>query len=338
MNRFLRRIGWMTLMSLFIGSAATAQPFTAFQISHDVQDSRFASTDGRYVVWTSVGAGVQGYDLQTAQPLTLAAGGAAPNIDKGILVKEFGAGLKGQNVVTGVEFPVNSSGARPRISGNLVVWDQLGTTNEEVYGRRLDQPGSPAFPISGSKSYDQFAPDADGNVVVWSSNGEPTDQGNIYGRDLSSGGVFPITTSSGLQLNPHISGHYVVWQDMRDLSRIYARDLAGGGEFPVSPVGFSAEMPAIDGDLVVWRQYNPIGDQSDIWGRLLSGGAAFQITNTAVIWESQPDVRGNLVVGAGNHRLGQRYLGHDGSRADGGDDDTRWVGHVGAAARAATMN
>ena len=120
MNRFLGRIGCVVLMNLLIGSAATALPFSAFQISHDVQDSRFVSTDGRYVVWTSIDRAnngkldVLGYDLQTAQPLTLAAGGAAPDIDGGILVKEFGAGLKGQNIVTGVEFPVNSSGSRPQ--------------------------------------------------------------------------------------------------------------------------------------------------------------------------------------------------------------------------------
>jgi beta propeller repeat protein len=300
MNRCIGRIGCAAVITLFIGAAAAiAQPFTAFQISNDAQDSRFVSTDGRYVVWTSIGAqlNVLGYDLQTGQPLTLAAGGAAPDIDKGILVKELGASLQGQNVVTGAQFPVNNTGSRPRISGNLVVWDQLGTTNEEVFGRRLDQPGSLAFPISGSKSYDQFDASADGNLVVWGSINEPSDPGNIYGRDLSSSTVFPITTNSARQLNPRLSGHYVVWEDMRDaVSRIYAKDLTGGIEFPLSSATFAAEMPAIDGDLVVWRQFGPGNSQTDIWGRLLSGGPAFQITNTATIWESQPDVRGNLVV------------------------------------------
>src|SRR5882762_10253116 len=99
MDRFLGRIGCVALMNLLIGSAATALPFSAFQISHDVPDSRFVSTDGRYVVWTSISGqtNVLGYDLQTAQPLTLSPGGAAPDIDAGILVKEFSAGLKGQN-------------------------------------------------------------------------------------------------------------------------------------------------------------------------------------------------------------------------------------------------
>jgi hypothetical protein len=296
-NRCVGRIGCVAVIALLIARAgAIAQPFTAFQISHDAEDSRFVSTDGRYVVWTSIGAQLRvlGYDLQPGQPLTLAAGGAAPDIDNGILVKELGAAIVGQNVVTGAQFPVTSNGVRPRISGNLVVWDQPGTTREEVFGRRLDQPGSTAFSISGSKAYDQFAPDVDGNLVVWGSINEPADPGNVYGRDLSAGGVFPVTTDSGHQLNQYVSGHFVVWEKNLPLARIYAKDLTTGVESPISPAAISSEMPAIHGDLVVWRQF--YGNQSDIWGRLLSGGDPFQITNTPAIWESQPAVHGNLVV------------------------------------------
>jgi len=301
MNRQVGRIGWVLLINLIIGGAgAIAQPFVPFQISNDPENSIFAQTDGRFVVWQSVsypsgGSMVLGYDLATAQPVTIAPGGGGPAISNGILVKEY-IGIQGQNLLTGQEFDVNNSGSRPRISGNLVVWDSFGATNEEVYGRRLDQAGGGAFPISGGKPFDQFGADVDGNMVVWTSLGEPGDQGNIYGRDLSGGAVFPITTHDGQQVNPRISGRYVVWQDLSGpFSRIYAKDLVTGTEFPVSPADHSAEMPAIDGDLVVWRQYNPIGDQSDIWGRSLSGGDAFQITDTP-IWESNPDVHGNLVV------------------------------------------
>ena len=80
MIRCMGRIGFVAMISLFFGGAAAiAQPFTPFQISHDVQDSRFVSTDGRYVVWTSIGSqlNVLGYDVQTAQPLVLAAVGSA---------------------------------------------------------------------------------------------------------------------------------------------------------------------------------------------------------------------------------------------------------------------
>src|SRR5437016_7975599 len=115
MIRCMGRIGFVAMISLFFGGAAAiAQPFTPFQISHDVQDSRFVSTDGRYVVWTSIGSqlNVLGYDVQTAQPLVLAAVGSAPDIDNGILVKELGASIVGQNVVTGAQFPVTSNGVR----------------------------------------------------------------------------------------------------------------------------------------------------------------------------------------------------------------------------------
>jgi beta propeller repeat protein len=299
MTRLCGTTGWVLLINLaFAGAAAMAQPFAAFQISNDPESSITPQTDGRFVVWQSVpyplgGGSVLGYDLLTAQLLAIPPGGFAPALSDGILVKEY-IGLQGQNLLTGEEFSVSDSGSRPRISSNLVVWDAMGSSNEEVLGRRLDQPGATAFPISAGKPFDQYGADVDGNIVVWAA-ADPANPGSMYGRDLSGGEIFPIT-SSGFA-TPRISGRYVVWQDLREgLSRIYAKDLVSGSEFPVSPVGKSGEMPAIDGDLVVWRQYNPIGDQSDIWGRFLSEGDAFQITDTAVIWESQPEVHGNLVV------------------------------------------
>jgi beta propeller repeat protein len=303
------------MITLFIGGAAAiAQPFTPFQISNDPQDSRFARTDGRYVVWGSIDRAnhgeldVLGYDLLAHSGFVVAGGAnsqASPDVSNGTAVWEDfvqGSGpytIRARNLGGGASFSVTNtspSGA-PAISGNTVVWQQNGSNgHSSIHGRRLTDPPGTSFPISDPQSFDQSSGDVDGDLVVWHSFGEPTDSGNIYGRRLSGGGVFPITTDSGQQLNPRVSGHYVVWQDMSALSRIYAKDLTSGVEFPVSSAGLEAEMPAIDGDLVVWRQWVLGGAQSDIWGRLLSGGAPFQITNTATISESQPDVRGNLVV------------------------------------------
>src|SRR2546421_528193 len=79
------------------GAAAMGQPFTAFAISQDTADSRFAKTDGRYVVWGSIDRDnngeldVLGYALLLPQPLVVAAGAnsqSAPAVSNGIAVWE----------------------------------------------------------------------------------------------------------------------------------------------------------------------------------------------------------------------------------------------------------
>jgi beta propeller repeat protein len=312
-----------------------AQPFTAFNISNDAANSINARTDGRYVVWSSLENGdvdVLGRDLLLGQPLTVANTSAlegAPAISNGTVVwEEFTPGtssslIRGRSLPAGAPFVVtnNPLASAPSISGNLVVWQQADGPLA-IWGRRLNQPIGSDFQISGAAAFDQQFPDVDGDTVVWESFMEPGgDVGNIYGRRLSVGGAFPITTNPENQHFARISGENVVWMDSRDGgSRIYGKNLVTGVEFPISSADFSAESPAIDGDLVVWKQNNADFSETDIYGRFLSGGDAFPITNTAGIFEDRPDVIGNLVVwqqsptGADNEIWGT-YVPEPGSAA-----------------------
>src|SRR5436190_17103316 len=102
MRHVVGRMALVLLVNLFIGgTAALAQPFTAFRISNDPENSILAQTDGRFVVWQSItypsGAStVLGYDLLTSLPVNLAAGGDTPALSNGILAKASGTGVQGQ--------------------------------------------------------------------------------------------------------------------------------------------------------------------------------------------------------------------------------------------------
>jgi hypothetical protein len=59
-------------------------------------------------------------------------------------------------------------------------------------------------------------------------------------------------------------------------------------EFAIS--SGTGSHPAIDGDLVVWSA------GGNIFGRRLSGGPEFAITNSPLVDDTYPDVSNNLVV------------------------------------------
>jgi beta propeller repeat protein len=244
--------------SLMLSTSAAQSPFQAFQVSSTPRPERFPKTDGRFVVWTDVNTGGGSNDV-FAYDLLL--------------------------------------GQRIPIDGNFVVWhDSRNSPPHEIWGRKLDQPVGSDFAISNiNTTYPQVFPDVSGSVVVWMTQNENGDQGNIYGRDVNGGGIFPVTTDPAAQSFPKISGRTVVWNDTRDGTvHVYGRNLDLGGDFLVSSAVSSQYLVSIDGDLVVWRDDRT--GVSDIWGRYLSGGGEFQITDTSDVWEDYPEVYGDVVV------------------------------------------
>jgi beta propeller repeat protein len=299
--------------------ALASTPYTAFPISVATGPQYFAKTDGRYVVWTDVAYSggppgstndASGYDLSTGQHFTLANGPRYQDevsISGGVALwsdwtpgSTTSGNIYGRDLANGggtftVTVAAGDQSAHA-ISGGLVVWHDNRNGHEQIWGRHLDQPLGSDFAISTTNvTYDQEFPDVSGSIAVWNSFQEPGDQGNIYGRDVDSGSLFPICKNPAFQYEPAISGSNVVWSDTRDgAAHVYGKDLGTGIEFRVSSGVSSQYEPAIDGDLVVWRDDR--SGTSDIWGRYLSGGPEFQITDTPTIWEDYPDVSGNVVV------------------------------------------
>jgi beta propeller repeat protein len=316
--RASRTLTITALVSASLCLPAPAQPpFQAFLVSSTMSPERFPKTDGRFVVWTDVAYlggppgstnDVYAYDLQLGQRIPVATSSAqedGPAVSDGVVVFNVSnpgsPNIFGKNLALGgASFTVTSapgSQSAAEISGNLVVWhDNRNGSPEQIWGRKLDQPVGSDFAISSTNAtYQQIFPDVSGNVAVWMTQNENGDQGNIYGRDVNSGGVFPITTNSAYQYFPQISGRTVVWNDTRDGTvHVYGRNLDSGGDVLISS-GVSAQyLVAFDGDLVVWRDDR--AGNSDLWGRYLSSGGEFQITNTPNIYEDYPQVSGNVVV------------------------------------------
>jgi beta propeller repeat protein len=290
---------------------ARSGPFQAFPIATTPGHEGFAKIDGRYVVWTDVAFlggppnssnDVIGYDLLTQQTLSIANGplrqdDVAVSGDTAVWFQSNR--IVGRRLPGGATFNVSSGSAisyAPAISGNNAVWQDERNGSPQVWCRRLDQPAGSDFPVSslGANS-SQIFPDISGNVATWMSFQEPGDQGNIYARDLTTGGIFPVTTRMGYQFYPKISGRTVIWNDAsEDNWTVWGKNLDSGNEFQISSGAGDQYYCAIDGDLVVWRDDRSA--ESDIWGRYLSGGPEFQITNTPGIWEDRPDVSGNVVI------------------------------------------
>ncbi len=291
------------------GEAVFSQPFVPFKISNQSMWASDPRTDSRFVVWRSDdltnGVNVRGRDLLLGRDIEVATGPreqSSPAISNGIVVWEewqtdvSGAGrIRGRDLNTGgEEFAVSGAqGAQywPKISGDVVAWTDERDVEQRIYARRLNQPPGSEFAVSTARG---IFPDVSGDLVIW--NAVASHGGDIYGRRLSGGGVFPISTDPVHKINVQVSGNWVVWQDTTGGSWIWAKNLASGSQFRVSGQSVHAEAPAIDGDLVVWRQSRQDPFTTDIWGRYLSGGDPFQITDTPLLWEGSPDVSGNLVV------------------------------------------
>ena len=111
---------------------------------------------------------------------------------------------------------------------------------------------------------------------------------------------FSVSTSSGDKLKPSANGKVVVWEDYRDGgSHIYGKDLSGaingGQEFVITPVdGKIKKKPVTNGKFVVWEEVNENND-SDIYGKDLSGGEKFPVADGAGD-QRKPSISGNTVV------------------------------------------
>jgi beta propeller repeat protein len=91
----------------------------------------------------------------------------------------------------------------------------------------------------------------------------------IYGVDLQADETFRVTSSSGRQERPTISGFPVVWQDNRNGNwDISARDLdQGRGEWAVADQTGDQLRPAVFGRTVVWEDWRDHTSGPDGWPR-----------------------------------------------------------------------
>ncbi|MFQ6088121.1 MAG: hypothetical protein ACE5K0_04390 [Candidatus Methanofastidiosia archaeon] len=121
----------------------------------------------------------------------------------------------------------------------------------EVYGNN-------EFPITINEDI-QMDPAIYDSIIVWTDGrngfcGNPKDNCDIYGYDLSTNQEFQITKNEGWQNYPAIYENIVVWSDRRNENwDIYGYDLFTKQEFRITTNLFIQNEPAIYGNTVIWR-------------------------------------------------------------------------------------
>lgn len=239
------------------------------------------------------------------------------------------------NAVTPFPICIEMGGqAGPEIAGNMVVWTDNRNGNLDIYGRNVSSSTSYAVCTNDAQqdnpAVTRYVTDA-GKVryiAVWvdKRNHASDDAADIYGRNITTGTTFVVSSTDAYKWYPDIVDKWVVWieSDTADGPyRIKARDLVAdksylvGSSKVLSPVAVDKRTI---GDqqayTVVWTSGG-----GNISGRDLPTGTAFSISRTDK-FEWMPDISQNRVVWweAGgrvmlkNLKTGKRTFVHLGAR------------------------
>ena len=270
-----------------------------FPICIENDDQDYPAIDANIVVWRdrrNASYDIYSYDLSTGLTpfiCTATAGQYWPAVSGNIIVwpdeRNGNYDIYGYNLSTQAELTICTNSANqysPAVSGDIVVWEDQRNDWNYIYG--YDIATSTEFEIRAMTTGGVGFASVDGNTVIWNEGGH-----NIYGKNLSTGSVFPIRMGFVSQ-GPSISGDIVVWQDTRDGSDdIYGYDLSASTEFEICRNTAYQARPAISGDIVVWEDYR--NGNMDIYGYDISGHTEFSIcTNSA--HQGLPAVSGDIVV------------------------------------------
>ncbi len=167
--------------------------------------------------------------------------------------------------------------SHPAVSGHTVVWvqhhnldrsvlDQWQKMPYDICGADVSDLEQPAyftiatevgrrdpFPLGYETGDFDSVVDVSGHIVVWEGNGD------IYAADIADRDhieVFTVCDDAGRQYDPAVSGHYVVWTDLRNGDEdVYAADISDPQNVKVFVVaaGEGAQMQAaIDGCVVLY--------------------------------------------------------------------------------------
>ena len=143
----------------------------------------------------------------------------------------------------------------PTVHRNRIVYQEGSNPNTDIWSADVWLKDIPQYESVIEATLDQTAPAVWGDIVVYEHEISATDV-DIYARDMSQPGSEPflITNATGLQLDPDIFGHIIVWQDDRNTDwDIYGYNLITKKEFQITTNGSDQTQPAVSGSLVVWK-------------------------------------------------------------------------------------
>ena len=127
-----------------------------------------------------------------------------------------------------------------------------------IFFSNISNADFPKFPICVDDA-SQRSPDISGDIVVW--HDRRNENGDIYGKYLSTNTEFPICTEPNVQYGPKISGNIVIWLDNRNRNGgtsapydIYGYDLNAETEFVIAEdLNFAYDDHiAIDCNMIVY--------------------------------------------------------------------------------------
>jgi len=143
----------------------------------------------------------------------------------------------------------------PAVYRNRIVYQEHSNSNSDIWSVDVWLKDIPQYETVIDNELPQTYPAVWEDIVVYEHEISATDV-DIYARDMSQPNSEPfiIADSPGLQLDPDISGHIIVWQDDRNTDwDIYGYNLITKKEFRITTDGNHQTQPAISGSLVVWK-------------------------------------------------------------------------------------
>lgn len=180
----------------------------------------------------------------------------------------------------------------PRVSENYVVFEEwnAGTALIGIYNIKSGNLAT-MYPASQQQTY----PDGSGKLVVYEQDG-------AYGNTIKNVHVYDAQTQTSVQLSPSttnqvqpaISGRYVVWQDWSSGNAdIALADLNSGQVKLICKDLGDQRKPAVSGNYVVWEDWR--NGNADIYAYDIAAGKEYQLTSNKFDQKS-PRISGNLVV------------------------------------------
>ena len=199
---------------------------------------------GTKIVWENASSGWNTQSVYLKElggppsaPISAFTGQFRPDISGDDIVwSQNGGGLVGggifqKDLVTSNITPLSSffdnvGVGEPAVDGDNVVWATSGKVRHGNLATGVQQVLSSASVIG--------APAIDGNLVVWTEFSS-IDGSDVFVYDLSTGVKMPITTASGRQEEPRVSGNRVIWTDWRNgHADIYSRTVSQNDEPTIS--------------------------------------------------------------------------------------------------------
>jgi beta propeller repeat protein len=180
---------------------------------------------------------------------------------------------------------------QPAISDQYIVWIDRGTLKAESV-----QPGSAPFSVTNG-SATPTDPVVCGSLVVWSDTANNSD---IYARNLPSGPVVPVATSSAVEAYPACDAGRIVYTyaPANGSSDIKLYDMSSGQTSTVASAIWNEWRPSISGNRVVWQAWPAQPDTTqgfDLFGKNLDTGQGFAVS-TALGNQSAPVISGSTVA------------------------------------------